>query len=85
MKRSAFPETTLKILGNRMALHILFWTFLFSALVLLGGGTASFATHVLQTGVFLLFWAAATYIHFFLLGRYLNRRRYSLYLGTPQQ
>jgi len=81
MKRSAFPETLFKVLGNRTALHILFWTCLFSASVLLESGTSSLAASAFHTGVFLSFCAAATYIHFFLLGRYLNRRRYFLYLG----
>ncbi len=79
MKRSAFTETVFRTLGNRTVLHILFWACLFSASVLLGSGMEPFTARVLHTGLFLSFIAAATYIHFFLLGRYLNRRRYTLY------
>lgn len=81
MRRSAFPETLFKILGNRTALHVLFWTFLFSALVLLESGISSVAARALHAGVYLSFSAAGTYLHFFLLGHYLSRRRYPLYVG----
>ncbi len=81
MKRSAFPETLFRITGNRTALHVLFWTCLLTTLVLLEPSTPSFATRALHTAVYLAFCAAATYIHFFLLARYLNRKRYPLYIG----
>jgi two-component system LytT family sensor kinase len=81
MKRSVCSETWFKILGNRTALHILFWTCLFTALVLLESGMNSFPMRVLQVSIFLLFNIAATYTHFFLLSRYLNRRRYLLYFA----
>ena len=81
MKRSAFPEILFKVLGNRTALHVLFWTFLYSALVLLESGTWSLAARALHGAVFLSISAAGTYIHFYLLGRFLNRRRYPVYIG----
>ncbi len=81
MQRSYFPETLIRTLGNRTALHILFWTFLLTTFVLIESGISSFAVRTLHAGVFLAFCAAASYLHFFLLGRYLNRRRYPLYIG----
>jgi two-component system LytT family sensor kinase len=81
MKLSAYPEALLRLLGNRTVLHILFWTFLFSALVLLESGPTPISTRALHIAVYLLFNAAATYTHFFLLTRYLNRRRYLFYFG----
>ncbi len=79
MKRSAFPEFLLKILGNRTALHVLFWTFLYVALVLISSGDVSFGARVVFVSLYLSFAALASYVHFFLLGRYLNRRRYLAY------
>jgi two-component system LytT family sensor kinase len=81
MKRPAFPEIWFSILSNRLALHLLFWTVLFSTEVLLISGTAPLAVRALHTGLFFSFAAAATYSHFFLLGRYANRRRYVVYVG----
>jgi sensor histidine kinase YesM len=81
MKRSAGAEVFFKILSNRAALHILFWSCLYSTLVLLASGTDSLASRSLQTGLFLLSSAAATYIHFLLLDRCLGRRHYLAYFG----
>ena len=81
MKRSAGAEVMFKILSHRAALHLLFWSCLYSTLVLLASGPDSFASRSLQTGVFLSGCAAATYIHFFLLDRTLIRRRYFVYFG----
>jgi two-component system, LytTR family, sensor kinase len=81
MIRSALPEAIFRILANRTALHTLFWTFLYTTLVLLETGDLSFAAKALHTGVFLSFCAATTYVHFFLLGAFLNRRRYVMYAG----
>ncbi len=81
MKRSAFYETASRTLGRRPVLHTLFWTCLFSASVLLGSGEASLAQRALWTGGFLSVVATATYLHFYLLAKCLNRRRYFLYLA----
>ncbi len=81
MRRSAVPETLFKMLGNRAVLHVLFWTVLLIAMALPGSWTSSLAVRVLHAGLFLAFCAAATYLHFFLLGKYLNRRRYLVYIG----
>jgi len=79
--RSGLPEIVYRFWTNRTALHILFWTCLYTVLVLLGAGWESYAKRALETGIYLLFCAAATYLHFFLLERFLSRRRYSLYCG----
>jgi two-component system, LytTR family, sensor kinase len=81
MKRSAYPEALFRLLGNRTVLHVLFWTCLLGVLVLLESSGASFRMRLLQISLFLSFNAAATYIHFFLLSRYLHRRRYLLYFA----
>lgn len=81
MKPSAYPEALFKILGNRTVLHILFWLFLFSPMVLLESGSTNLSARALHAFLYLVFVGAATYMHFFLLSRYLNRKRYLHYLG----
>ncbi len=79
MKRSAFPDVLLKMLGNRTTLHVLFWSFFYIALLLISTGDASFAARAVFLSLYLSFAALASYVHFFLLGRYLNRRHYLAY------
>ncbi len=79
MKRSAFSEVLLKILGNRTSLHVLFWTFFYITLVLVSSGDTPVASRAGFVAFYLSFAALASYLHFFLLGRYLNRRRYLAY------
>jgi sensor histidine kinase YesM len=81
MKRSAGTDILFKIVGYRAVLHILFWACLYSTLVLLASGPDSIATRAFHLGIYLAFCAAATYLHFFLLGRFLSRRRYAWYAG----
>ncbi len=81
MKLSASPEALLRLLGNRTVLHVLFWTCLFIAMVLLETGSTPIPKRVLGVSAFLLFIAAATYANFFLLNRCFNRRRYAAYVG----
>jgi two-component system LytT family sensor kinase len=76
MKRSAFPDVLMKITCNRAALHVLFWIFFYVVLLLSSSGDEAFAARAIFLGLYLSFAASASYVHFFLLGRYLNRRRY---------
>ena len=82
MKPHAYSESIMRFAGNRTLLHIVFWLCLFSPMVLLETGDMPFSTRLLHSSVYLGFIAAATYIHFYLLGRRLNRRRYPVYFGA---
>ena len=82
MKLSAYPEALLRLFGNRTVLHILFWTFLFSALVLLESGTDFLCDQGAPYRGFSPVQCGGNLRSFlFSSNRYLNRRRYLVYLG----
>ncbi len=80
MKLSLHSDLVMKVLGNRLVLHVLFWAVLLSASVLLEPTDTSKWRSLFNTSIYLSFLAAAVYAHFFIFTLFLHKKKIVLYL-----